>query len=53
MIAAGPPQGDRPLGGNRREAPLGGIHELIAAGPPQGDRPLGGNRREAPLGGDL
>jgi pimeloyl-[acyl-carrier protein] methyl ester esterase len=45
MIAAGAPQGDRPLGGKRREAAHRG--DQIAAGPPQGDRPLGGKRREA------
>ncbi len=48
VAAARPPQGTRPLSGNRREAPFGGTG---AAGPPQGAGPLGGNRREAPFGG--
>ena len=39
MIAAGPSQGDRPLGGEASEARFGGIR-MIAAGPSQGDRPL-------------
>jgi L-lactate dehydrogenase complex protein LldG len=50
MSAAGPPQGDRPLGGERREATHRG--DPGAAGPPQGDRPLGGERREATHRGD-
>ncbi len=45
MSAAGPPQGDRPPGGKRREATHRG--DPGAAGPPQGDRPPGGKRREA------
>ncbi len=49
MSAAGPPQGARPPGGERREAPFGGEH--VAAGLPQGARPPGGERREAPFGG--
>jgi 4-hydroxythreonine-4-phosphate dehydrogenase len=51
MRAAGPPQGDRPLGGKRREATHRG-DPMRAAGPPQGDRPLGGRRREATRRGD-
>jgi len=50
MSAAGPSQGARPPGGERREATLGGNH-TTAAEPPQGARPPGGERREATLGG--
>jgi hypothetical protein len=48
MSAAGPPQGDRPLGGTARSAARG--EPTIAAGPPQGDRPLGGTARSAARG---
>ncbi|MFO1324802.1 MAG: type II secretion system minor pseudopilin GspI [Burkholderiales bacterium] len=51
MSAAGPSQGARPPGGERRAAPFGGDH-LSAAGPSQGARPPGGERRAAPFGGD-
>jgi len=51
MSAAGPSQGARPPGGERREATLGGNH-TTAAEPPQGARPPGGERREATLGGN-
>ena len=48
MSAAGPPQGDRPLGGAARSAVRG--EPTSAAGPPQGDRPLGGAARSAVRG---
>ena len=48
MSAAGPPQGDRPLGGAARSAGRG--EHTSAAGPPQGDRPLGGAARSAGRG---
>jgi len=47
-ITAGPPQGDRPLGGAARSAVRG--EPSITAGPPQGDRPLGGAARSAVRG---
>jgi branched-chain amino acid transport system permease protein len=49
MSTAGPPQGARPPGGERRAAPVGG-EDTRTAGPPQGARPPGGERRAAPVG---
>ena len=51
MLAAGPSQGERPLGGRTPQASIGGI--MLAAGPSQGERPLGGGTPQASLGGIL
>jgi hypothetical protein len=49
LLAAGPSQGERPLGGGTPTASFGGI--MLAAGPSQGERPLGGGTPKASFGG--